>query len=132
MTDWSPLVQACSLLVTTVLIPWAIVAYQKRTGVALTDQQRAAAQASLTTAAGSIETLIHQGVMLLADVKPDHPQVVAAAAAALQRVPDSAAALGLTARAAAEIVVGRVATTPPALTADAVAHAIVSDVRQRP
>jgi hypothetical protein len=118
MTDWSPLIQAGGLIVTTVVVPWAIVAYQKRTGIALTDQQRAAVQAALTTAAGIIETKIDQGSLSVADLTPAHPAVVAAAWAAIDRVPDSAAAQGLTAQAAAEIVVGKVRTGPRSLVLD--------------
>lgn len=110
MTDWSPLVSAAGLLVSSVLVPWAIVAYQKRTGIALTDQQRAAVQGALTTAAGMIETRLDQGTLRIADVRVDHPAVVLAAAEALARVPDAAAAQGVSAVVAAEIVVGKIDT----------------------
>lgn len=116
-TDWSPLVSAAGLLVSSVLVPWAIVAYQKRTGIALTDQQRAAVQAALTTAAGLIETKLDQGTLRVGDVRVDHPAVVEAAEAALGRVPDAAAAQGVSLGAAAEIVVGRVRTAPLATSA---------------
>lgn len=117
MTDWSPLISAGALIVTSVLVPMAIAAYQKRTGIALTDQQRAAVQGSLATAAGLVETLIDRGKLAVADVRPDHPAIVEAAVAALQRVPDAAAAQHVSPTAAAEIVVGRVRTAPPAVAA---------------
>jgi hypothetical protein len=110
--DWDPIIQGLALAMTSIVIPWAILAYQKHTGVLVTDQQRAAVQAALTTAAGQIETLIDQGRLNAADLSPQHPVVIQAAEAALARVPDAATAQNVRLTAAAEIIVGRVNTSP--------------------
>ncbi len=115
--DWDILIKAGAAVMTSVVIPWAILAYQKRTGVQVTDQQRAAVQAALTTAAGIIRTQIDQGVLHVQDVHPANDAVLLEAKAAIARVPESAAAQGMTAAAAAEIIVGRVDTSakPPVI-----------------
>lgn len=109
--DYDLLIKAVLALLTTVVIPWAIMAYQKRTGVQVTDQQRAAVQATLTTAAGIIQTSLDQGKLRTADIREDHGAVRAQAIAALARVPDAATAQGMTTEAAAAIIVGRVDTS---------------------
>lgn len=108
--DWDLVIKSMVTLLSGIVVPWAIVAYQRRTGVQVTDQQRAAVYAALTTAAGIIQTRIDQGHMAVADVTPNNPVVVAEVKAALDRVPESAAAQGTTATSAAQIVVGKVDT----------------------
>jgi hypothetical protein len=109
--EWSLIVRCAEPIVSILVIPWAIRAYQNRTRVQVTDQQRAAVQSALTTAAGLVETRLDQGDLKLSDVVPDHPEILAEASAALARVPDAAAAVGISLNAAAHIVVGRVDTS---------------------
>lgn len=111
--DWSTVVDAFSGLLASVVIPWAIMAYQRRTGVQITEQQRQAVYNALDTAKGLLETRIDQGRLAVHEVAHDHPEVIEAAQAALARVPNSAAAQGMTTEAAAAIIVGRMDTARP-------------------
>lgn len=120
--DWTPIVNAgialIGLLLTTVIsiyVPKAIAAFQARTGVQVTDQERAAIYASAHTAAGIIETQLDQGALKLEHVTPDHPVIVAQAKAAIDRVPDEAKSQNTTDAAMAQIIVGIVDTVahPP-------------------
>lgn len=110
--DWDIIIRDGAMVMTTIIVPFGIWAYQKRTGVQVTDQERAAVQGALTTAAGIIQTQLDQGVLKVADIHPLHPRIEDEAAAALDRVPDSAKAQGITVASAAAIVVARVDTTP--------------------
>lgn len=112
--DYDVIVKAFAALLSLVVIPWAIGAYQKRTGVEVTDQQRAAIYHALDTGKGQIETLLDQGTLKVADVTPTHPAVWQAAKEALARVPESAASQHITTDAAAQIIVGAVNTSPKA------------------
>ena len=117
--DWSPILQAVMAVIASVItgliaifVPRAIAAIEARTKVQITDQERQAVFAALQTAAGIIKTKLDQGVLKIGDITPGNPAVVAQAQAALARVPDSAAAQGTTPVSAAEIIVGRVNTSP--------------------
>ena len=98
-------------LVGLIVLPIAYWAYQKRTGVAVTDQERAAISAALDTAKGQIETDIDQGHLTIGEVVADHPAIVQAAQDALARVPAAAAAQNVSLGTAAQIIVGRVDTS---------------------
>lgn len=114
--DWHIIIRDGAMVMTTIIVPFGIWAYQKRTGVQVTDQERAAVQGALTTAAGIIQTQLDQGALKVADITPEHPAIMKAAREALARVPDSAAAQATTPVAAAAVIVARVDTTPkPAL-----------------
>jgi hypothetical protein len=122
LQDWAPVFQAIIATIAAVItgligiyVPKAIAAFEKRTGVLVTDQQRAAVQGAMTTAAGLLQTKLDQGVLRISDITPTSPAVLAEATAAIARVPESAAAQGTTPLAAAQIVVARVDTKPPAL-----------------
>lgn len=115
-TDVHLMIESLVVLINGVVVPWAIVAYQKRTGVQVTDQQRAAVQAALVTAAGIIQTKMDQRVLSVAEIKPENPIVLAEAGAALATVPISAAAEGTTQAVAARIIVGQVNTKSVPLT----------------
>lgn len=98
-------------------VPRGIEAFEARTGVQLTDQERAAVLSAAQTEAGIIETRLQQGTLKLADVKTDSDAMLDHANAALARVPDSASTQGaggspLTPSAMAALIVGRVQTTP--------------------
>jgi hypothetical protein len=112
VADLDLIIRDGAMVVTTIVVPFAIWAYHARTGVQITDQQRSAVNAALTTAAGIIQTDLDRGTLKAADISTAHPVVVQAAADALARVPDSAAAQGTTLISAAEIIVGRVSTKP--------------------
>ncbi len=111
LADWKTLIDIGFTLLGTIVVPWLILAYQKRTGVQVTAQQRAAISASLDTAKGIIETRIDQGKLTVADVRPEHSAIAEAAHDALARVPDAAAAQGISVATAATIIVGRVDTS---------------------
>lgn len=91
----------------------AIAAFQKRTNIQLTDQQRAAVLGAVQTAAGEINLELSKGLMSLSDVHADNPTVKALATAAVNTVPDSAAALGVASADAAKMVVGKVGNALP-------------------
>src|ERR1700722_16485587 len=55
--------------------PKALAAFEKRTGVQLTDQQRAVVLGAVKTAAGVVETKLDQGVMQVAHVDVSNPQI---------------------------------------------------------
>lgn len=110
--DWTPFVAPAALLLNAVIIPWAIVAYQKRTGVQMTDQQRAAITGALTTEVGLVQNSLNRGALTIADIVPDHPDIVAAAKAALARVPAAQAKEATPLINATAFIAARVDTTP--------------------
>ncbi|HXI78183.1 MAG TPA: hypothetical protein VNH21_13660 [Steroidobacteraceae bacterium] len=111
---FSALIAGCALAITGligVLVPRAIAAFERRTGVALTDQQRAAVMQAARTEAGMLETALQQGVVRLSQVTPTNGAMLDRATAALARVPEAAAAVGTTPAAMASIIVGATDTT---------------------
>lgn len=127
-TDYAPLIQALALLVTSVVIPWGIYEFRRRTGVTVTDQERSAVYNSLQTGAGIIQTMLDQGKLKAADVTETNPVVLRVAERSLARVPDAAAAQATTAAGGAEIIVGRVNTSPQPV---AVSGAVLSAASTR-
>ena len=91
-------------------LPALIDAFEKRTGIHLTEQQRQTMLGSVQTAAGIIETQIDQGLLQVAHVRIDNPVVLAQARAAMNAVPQAAAALGMTTDSVARMIVGAVDT----------------------
>lgn len=128
MIDWTNVISGVFALIGTVVTgmitilgPRAISALETRTGIQLTDQERAAVLGAAQTQAGIIETELQQGTLKLAQVTPADPAIIAHAEAAIARVPDSAATQGaggapLTAPAMAAIIVGKVNTGPQVMT----------------
>ena len=113
--DWAPVIQAITTALVGIiaaLAAWAISEFRARTNVQRTDQERAAIYSALQTAAGNLRAQLDQGRIRIGDIRPDSPAVIAQALAALARVPDSATAQKTTPAAAAEIIVGRVPTSP--------------------
>ena len=113
LADFAPiftaLIAGVGMVITAmigILVPKAIAAFERRTGVELTTQQRAAVRQAALTQAGIIETQLQQGILRLSDVSPSTPAMGAAAVTALARVPESAAAVGTTPEAMAAIIVG--------------------------
>jgi len=93
-------------------IPVLAAILEKRTGIALTAQQIGQVQATVDTAAGLAETAMHKGQLALADVGPCSPPIVALAQDAIARVPDAAAAQGVTVDAIALKIVAKIETCP--------------------
>jgi hypothetical protein len=117
--ELAPIIQAIiaaiALAMTTLVgiyVPKAIAAFTTRTGIQLTDQQRATVMGAATTAAGIIRTQLDQGVLKLEHITVDNPAVLAQAQAAIARVPDAAAALSKSVPSMAETIVGLVDTSP--------------------
>lgn len=108
---WSMILQVAMPLVTGIVVPWAIMAYQRRTNVQITDQRRAAIMGAFTTAAGIIQTKLDQGLLKVSDITASNPTIMAESTAALERVPVAAAAEKTTPYAGAAIIVGRVDTS---------------------
>lgn len=134
LTSLAQPVLAIAAIVFTAMIkayvPAALDALQRRTGLALTDQQRATVLGAVQTAAGSIETLLDQGVLTHAHINVANDQIRAEAQAAISAVPDAAASLGMTVDGVARMIVGKVDTgshgaVPKHLTADDVAKALI-------
>jgi hypothetical protein len=127
-SDWDLIIRDGAMVMTTIIIPFAIWAYQQRTGVQVTDQQRAAVNATVATAAGIIQTQIDQGLLKVADVHADYPAIQQQAVAALKRVPDSAASQGTTLATIADKIVATVDTSPkpPVVVMPAIAPAAPS------
>ena len=120
LIDFAPvinaLIAALALVITGLIgiyVPRAIAAFERRTGVAVTEQERSAVMQAVTTAAGLLQAQLNTGMLKPADITPRNPVVEDVARAALQRVPDSAAAQGTTVAAAATMIAARVDTTPP-------------------
>jgi hypothetical protein len=102
------------LVLTTLIgiyVPRAIAAFERKTGVIETDQQRAAIMSAVTTAKGLLETQIDQGLLKISDIRPDSPVIQQAAAQALDRVPQAAAAQGTTRDTMTKLIVARVDTS---------------------
>jgi hypothetical protein len=93
-----------------IYVPKALAAFQARTNIQLTDQQRATVLGAVRTAAGVIETSLDQGVLRVAHVDIANPTVRAEAAAAINAVPVAAAALNMTVDGVARMIVGAVDT----------------------
>ncbi len=111
--DFAPLIQAIIALLAAIItgmigiwVPRAIAAFEARTHVALTQQQRDAVRQAALTQAGIIETSLQQGVLKLSQVRENSPEMLAAANAALSRVPESAAAVGISKAAMASVITG--------------------------
>ena len=115
--DWTPIIQAVMTALVAVIgavAAWAVAEFRARTAVLVTDQQRAAVYSAAQTGAGLLKTKLDQGLLLVSDITPTSPAVIAQAQTLMAHVPDSAAAQGTTVQAAAAIIAGRVNTTPKA------------------
>lgn len=115
--DLSAIVQPLLAVIGTVIsgllaiyVPRGLAAFQARTGIQLTDQQRAVVLGAVGTAAGVVETKLDQGMMRASHVEIANPVVRAEAVAAINAVPVAAAALNLTVDGVARMIVGAVDT----------------------
>lgn len=119
MTYLGPIIQALiagiALVMTTLIgiyVPKAIAAFEARTGIHLTDQQRAQVMGAAVTGAGILRTKLDQGVLQLEHIAVTNPDVLAEAQAAIDRVPVAAGALGKSVPSMAATIVGLLDTTP--------------------
>jgi len=90
----------------TAYLPKAIAAFEARTGVQLSAQQKDTIRGAVQTAAGEIETQIDQKVLSVANVKISDPAIQAKAQAAISAVPGAMSALGMTPASVAKMIVG--------------------------
>lgn len=116
--DLTPIVQPIIAVVGTVIagflavyVPRAIAAFETRTGIMLTDQQRAIVAGAIKTAAGVIETDLDKGAMSISHVNVNSAAIQDQANAAIAAVPKAAAALGVTPDSVARMIVGAVNTS---------------------
>jgi hypothetical protein len=93
-----------------IYVPRGLATFQARTGIELTDQQRAVVLGAVRTAAGVLETRLDQGVIRVSHVEIANPVVRTEAIAAINAVPNAAAALNLTVEGVARMIVGAVDT----------------------
>lgn len=116
-TVLQPVLEMIALVIAGLItryVPRALDAMEKRTGIQLTDQQRAKVLGAVQTAAGIVETDIDRKAMSLAQVHVDDPVIRAQAAAVIAAVPQAAAALGVTEAGVARMIVGAANTGPRA------------------
>lgn len=109
----TPLTQVAGIVLTgliAIYVPKALAAFQARTGIQLTDQQRATVLGAVQTAAGTIETKLDQGVVKVAQIHVADAAVQTQAQAAINAVPDAMKALGMTPDSVARMIVGKVDT----------------------
>lgn len=93
-----------------IYVPKALAAFQARTGIIVTENQRQTVLGAARTAAGIIETRLDQGAMKVAHVTINNPTVRAMAEDALIEVPKAAAAMNMSVDVMAKIIVGAVDT----------------------
>jgi hypothetical protein len=108
-----PILEVVALVIAGLIakeLPRAIDAFVARTGIQLTDQQRAVVLGSIQTAAGAIETKLDQGALQVGHVNINNDVVMEQARAAIAAVPTAAAALGITEQGVARMIVGAVDT----------------------
>ena len=103
--------------VATVLAQRGIAAFEARTQISLTEQQRATVLGAVQTAAGIVQLDLAKGTLALADVNRTSPQVAQIAATAMAPVQQSIAALGVTPAGAVAMIVGKVGAQMPNLPA---------------
>jgi hypothetical protein len=121
--DWAPVVNAAISGLATIVglviagiaaiyVPKAIAAFTARTGVQVTDQQRAAVYAAVKTATGIIQTRLDQGLLKVSDIHEANPDITSEATAALRSVPDAAQAQGTSFNTVVRKIVAGVDTSP--------------------
>jgi hypothetical protein len=115
--DLTPIVQpiltVCGVVVTSLIAyygPKVLAVFQARTGIALTDQQRATVLGAVQTAAGELETAIDQKALTVDHIHVDNQAVLQKAQSALQAVPVAMQALGMNEASVAKMIVGAVET----------------------
>lgn len=128
--DFQPIISAVIAVVAAMItglaawyIPRLIAAFERRTGVMITDQERAALMSAVTTGTGLLQTRLDLKLLRPVDILPGNEVVLKEAKQALARVPDAAAGQGATIDTAAAMIAARVDTTPrPAVVAGTAAY----------
>ena len=122
--DWAPIAQAIigavGIVITTlagIYVPKVLAAMERRTHIALTDQERAAIQSAITTAAGLVQNKLDTGVLRPRDITPGNAVVMAETDRALASVPNAVAAQGTSLETASAMVAARVDIPKPVVTA---------------
>jgi hypothetical protein len=117
MIDLAPIVQPTLAVIGAVIagilaiyVPKALAAFEARTGIQLTEQQRQTVLGSVQTAAGTIETKLDQKILTVAHVTINDPVIREQAQKAIAAVPNAAAALGMTVDGVSRMIVGRINT----------------------
>lgn len=117
--DWAPIVQTLAEIAVAVISGFAVVlakqaiaAFEARTHIQLTEQQRATVLGAVQTAAGMVKLELAKG-MPLAAVHVDSTALKAIAATATAGVGESIAALGVTPEGLAKMIVGKVGNEQP-------------------
>lgn len=117
--DWAPIVQGVAEIAVAligafgvVLANKAIAAFEARTHVQLTEQQRATVLGAVQTAAGMVKLELAKGLPISA-VHPTSPTIQAIATAATAGVQEAITALGVTPEGVAKMIVGRVGNEQP-------------------
>jgi hypothetical protein len=93
-----------------IYVPKAIAAFEARTGIMLTDQQRATVLGAVQTGAGMIETDLDKGALSVAHININNPAILAQASSVIAAVPVAARALGMSVDGVARMLVGAVDT----------------------
>ena len=128
--DWAPIAQAIigavGIVITTlagIYVPKVLAAMERRTHIALTDQERAAIQSAVVTAAGLVQNKLDTGVLRPKDITPGNAVVMAETDRALASVPGAVAAQGTSLETASAMVAARVDIVPKPVVAAVVAPA---------
>lgn len=100
-----------------VYVPRALNAFEKRTGIQLTENQRKTVQDAVGTAAGVLETDLDKGALRVAHININNPEIQKQAQAVINAVPKDAAALGMTVDGVARMIVGATNTRVPPMLA---------------
>lgn len=138
MTPILQVLGAVLAVVLPALAGWALTIFQKRTGITLTDQQRASVLGAVGTSSGILMTKLANGVKPLETIQVSDPEVVAEANRILASVPEAVASLGVTQETVANMIVGKVGeaiaadpTIPTVPVTTSTAAATVSDDGKR-
>ena len=124
-----PLVQVLALVLLGLAAPlaaWLVYQFQKRTGIQLTDQQRAIVAGVVQTGVGIINADLARGAKQLNDVHIDNDQIRNLAKEAMVAAPMATSALGVTEESMAKMIVagvGKSIATDPSIPSVAPVHA---------
>lgn len=83
-------------------------AFDRRTNIQLTQQQKDSILSAATTEVGIIRTKLDQGILSMNDVHTNGPEILDHASTAINRVPDAAEKLNKTVPSMAQTIVGMI------------------------
>lgn len=90
------------------LAGWALMIFQQRTGITVTDQQRATILGAVATSSGILMTKLAKGAKQLDTIEVNDPEVAAEANRIIAAVPAAVTALGVSPETIATMIVGKV------------------------